>query len=178
MFGFLGPNGSGKTTTIRLLMGFLKPTSGCAHVFGQDCWKSGRQLKANVGYLPGDVRLYPWLTVERGLRISSLVRGRDVAPHGNELADRLCLERQVPVRKMSRGMRQKLGLILSLAHRPRLLILDEPTGGLDPLIQNELIDYLREVTRQGHTVFFFPAIRSVRSSSCAIESQSFVTVGS
>lgn len=154
IFGFLGPNGAGKSTTIRLLLGFLRPTSGRARIFGFDCWRQSRLIKRDVGYLPGDLRLYPWMTLKNALSVFGQVRGIDLSRAGTELAARFRLETNLRVRKMSRGMRQKLGLILSLAHKPRLLILDEPTSGLDPLMQRELADCLRELASRGHTVFF------------------------
>ena len=153
-FGFLGPNGSGKTTTIRLLMGFLRANAGRASIFDLDCWQQSAMVKRDIGYLPGDLRLYPWLTAESALRLVGKVRGVDLRPHGGELAERFRLEMNVRVEKMSRGMRQKLGIILAMAHQPRLLILDEPTSGLDPLMQEELANTIRESVAVGHTVFF------------------------
>jgi ABC-2 type transport system ATP-binding protein len=154
IFGFLGPNGAGKTTMIRLLLGFLRPTGGCANIFGRDCWRESSLIKREVGYLPGDLRLYPWLTGHRALQIVGQVRGQDLRVSGGDLADRFQLEMDLRVRSMSRGMRQKLGLVMALAHRPRLLILDEPTSGLDPLMQDDLAKCLRELASGGHTVFF------------------------
>ena len=154
IFGFLGPNGAGKTTTIRLLLGFLKPSDGCASIFGLDCWRASPRIKREVGYLPGDLRLYSWLTGRVALRIFGKVRRVDLTAAGTRLADRFRLDLDLSVRKTSRGMRQKLGIILALVHRPRLLVLDEPTSGLDPLMQQELANCLREMAAQGHTVFF------------------------
>ena len=154
LFGFLGPNGAGKTTTIRLLLGFLRASHGRATVLGMDSWAQAAEIKRDVGYLPGDVRIYPWLYADSALQIFSQIRGRELREYGRQLADRFSLEMTVPVRKMSRGTRQKLGLVLALAHRPRLLVLDEPTSGLDPLMQAELAQYLRELCRDGHSVFF------------------------
>ncbi len=154
IFGFLGPNGAGKTTAIRLLLGFLRPTSGRAAIQGLDCWRQSARIKREVGYLPGDLRLYPWLTGHAALKIVGRIRGADLRRRGSELADRFQLEMNLRVRKMSRGMRQKLGLILALVHQPRLLVLDEPTSGLDPLMQDELAHCLRELASAGHTVFF------------------------
>ncbi len=154
LFGFLGPNGAGKTTTIRVLLGFLRPNAGRASLFGLDCWRDGARIRQDVGYLPGDLRLYPSATGRELVRIFGLARHRDLAAPGRDLADRLALDLSVPVRKMSRGMRQKLGLILAMAHRPRLLVLDEPTASLDPLMQDQLIQYLRGNAAQGHTIFF------------------------
>ncbi len=154
IFGFLGPNGAGKSTTIRLLLGFLKPDAGQADIFGRDCWNASAHVKQDVGYLPGDLRLYPWLTARRALRTFGLIRGTDIMAHGEAMAERFELEMDVPVRRMSRGNRQKVGLVLALAHQPKLVVLDEPTSGLDPLVQIELANQLREMASQGHTVFF------------------------
>ncbi len=154
IFGFLGPNGAGKTTAIRLLLGFLKPTAGEARIFGLDCWKKSHRIKRELGYLAGDVRLYPWLTVRNALPIVACARGSDLRERGLALAERFALNPDKPVRKMSRGMRQKLGLILALVHDSRLIVLDEPTTGLDPLMQLSLADLLRERAKAGTTVFF------------------------
>ena len=153
VFGFLGPNGSGKTTTIRLLLGLLRPSAGVARVFGQDCWKRSDTVKAQVGYVPGDLRLYPWLTCRAAVRLLGRMHGRDLTDEGAQLAEDFDLPADLRSGSMSRGMRQKLGLILALAHRPRLLILDEPTSGLDPLIQEKLYARLRKLASSGHTVF-------------------------
>jgi len=153
LFGFLGPNGAGKTTAIRVLLGLLRPTAGIARIFGMDCLRDGHRIKAELGYLPGDLRLYSWLTADSALRLFSLARGRDLIGEGRRLIDRFGLDPRVRVRNMSRGMRQKLGLILALAHRPRLLILDEPTASLDPLMQATTYRELQTLAAQGHTVF-------------------------
>ena len=154
IFGLLGPNGSGKTTTIRLLLALLRPSGGRATVFGLDCWRQGKRIKADLGYVPGDLRLYPWMTARTALAIFGQVRHRDLTTPGIELAARFALDPDVRVRRMSRGMRQKLGLILALAHQPKLLVLDEPTSALDPLMQQLLHEHLRELTSRGTTVFF------------------------
>ena len=154
IFGFLGPNGAGKSTTIRVLVGLLKAESGSAQIFNLDCWKHGAVIRRDVGYVPGDVRLYPWLTLARGLNFLSQVRGRDVRNYGLALAERFALEPNLSVRRMSRGNRQKTALILAMAHEPRLLILDEPTSGLDPLMQDQLMQCLREQAQRGNTVLF------------------------
>lgn len=154
VFGFLGPNGAGKTTTIRLLMGLLKPNAGRATIAGYDCWADSVRARRDVGYLPGDVRLYPWMSLERAVPMVARVRGVDIRQRAKQLAGRFELEPKLTVRKMSRGTRQKLGLVLALAHQPRLLILDEPTSGLDPLMQLELADMIREAATAGQTIFF------------------------
>jgi ABC-2 type transport system ATP-binding protein len=154
LFGVLGPNGAGKTTTIRVLLGLLRPSGGRARIFGLDCWHDSKAIKRDVGYLPGDLRLPVWLTADKALSIFGAVRGKNIRPRGTELAERLDLDLHVKVREMSRGMCQKLGLILALAHAPRLLVLDEPTNSLDPLVQQLLHEILRELARKGNTIFF------------------------
>lgn len=154
LFGFLGPNGAGKSTTIRILMGFLHPTHGSATIFGADCRRDSARLKADIGYLPGELRLYPWLSARRALDLWSRIRGRDLRDHGRELAEGFGLPLELPVGRMSRGMKQKLGLLLALVHQPRLLILDEPTSGLDPLVQDQLFHELRRCAARGTTVLF------------------------
>jgi len=154
LFGFLGPNGAGKTTTIRVLLGFLQPTDGTANIFGLDCWRDSKRIKRDVGHIPGDLRLPAWMNGATALSIFGAVRGRDLMRSGRELAGKFDLDLGVKVRQMSRGMRQKLGLILALAHAPRLLVLDEPTTALDPLMQEVLHQLLREMAATGHTIFF------------------------
>ena len=154
VYGFLGPNGAGKTTTIRILLGFMRASAGDARALGLDCWDEGARLRDEVGYISGDVRLYPWLTLRRALGLFSRMRGRDITAYGSELGKQLELPQDVRVRAMSRGMRQKLGLIIALAHKPRLLVLDEPTAALDPIMQQTLYTHLRERAADGTTVFF------------------------
>ena len=154
LYGFLGPNGAGKTTTIRVMVGLLRPSAGSARILGLDCWRDTRAIKAEVGYMPGDVRLHAWMDGTQALRIWGEIRRRELRAYGRELAERFDLDLSVKVRNMSRGMRQKLGLILALAHKPQLLILDEPTVTLDPLMQTAVHTLLREMAAAGHTVFF------------------------
>lgn len=153
VFGFLGPNGAGKTTTIRTLLGFLRPTGGEGRIFGLDVWQAREAVHARVGYLPGEVHLNPaWTTQEllaRGARLRGL---RDVT-YGLEVARRLDLDLTRRVGTLSKGNRQKVGVTLALMHRPDLLILDEPTDGLDPLVQDTVLALLREARAEGRTVF-------------------------
>jgi ABC-2 type transport system ATP-binding protein len=154
LFGFLGPNGAGKTTTIRVLLGLLRPSWGTASVFGLDCWRHSRRIKKELGYLPGDLRLYPWLTLRSAARIIGQVRRRDLRDAAYELASDFDFDPDLRAREMSRGTRQKLGLVLALVHRPRLLILDEPTASLDPIMQEKLYLRLQNMVAAGHTVLF------------------------
>ena len=153
VFGFLGPNGAGKTTTIRLLLDLLRPTSGRIDVFGLDARRRSREIRARVGYLPGDLRLYGRLTAREHLRYLAGVRGLRDLGEGEALARRLELELDRPVHALSRGNRQKVGLALAFFHRPDLVVLDEPTAGLDPLMQQEFNALLRETTDDRRTVF-------------------------
>ncbi len=152
--GFLGPNGAGKSTTIRVLLGLLKPESGAASILGKDCWRDGASIRRDVGYVAGDVRLYSWLSLERGIKLLKSMRPEGMVSRARELAERFQLEPNLPARKMSRGNRQKLALVLALAHDPQVVILDEPTSGLDPLMQDTLMAILRELATKGHTILF------------------------
>ncbi len=153
VFGFLGPNGAGKTTTMRLLMGLLFPTSGGASVLGLDCWKESVALKRKIGYLPGEPTLYPRLTGEQHIRfIAGFNGGSEEA--GTRLASRLELETGRRARDCSRGMRQKLALVLALMKNPQVLIMDEPTTALDPLTQRVVYDVLAERREAGATILF------------------------
>ena len=166
IFGFLGPNGAGKTTTIRVLLGLLRAASGTAQAFGRDAWRESAAIKADAGYISGDLRLYPWMTARNALKIVGKTRGRDLMADGLALVERFRFSADVPVRRMSRGMRQKLGLVLCLAHSPRVLVLDEPTTALDPPMQQMLYDVLRERAREGTTVFFSSHTLSEVESLC------------
>ena len=166
VLGFLGPNGSGKTTAIRILMGFLRPTAGRASVFGLDVLRDSLAIKQRVGYLPGDVALYGNRTGYQLLSFVARIRGVDEMPRAREVVDLLDAEMDRPIKKCSRGMRQKIALVLTLAHDPDLLILDEPTTGLDPLAQRALLTLLDRLGQEGKTVFFSSHILSEAEQIC------------
>ena len=153
-FGFLGPNGAGKTTTIRILLGLLRASSGQARVLDLDVWQHGPRLRQQIGYLPGDVRFYSYLTGRQTLDYFAGVRRTNCRAEIRRLSSAFNLDLDRRVRVYSRGMKQKLGLIQALMHRPQLVILDEPTIGLDPLIRAVLYEELRRVTADGRTVLF------------------------
>lgn len=154
LVGFLGPNGAGKTTTIRILLGLLQPNSGSATIFGKSCQTAGKSIRHEIGYLPGDVHFYGNLTGRRTLQFLAKARRRDCTAEINRLAEVMDLELNKRVRKYSTGMRQKLGLIQALMHKPQLLILDEPTSSLDPLIRKTVFEELRTVVGEGRSVLF------------------------
>ncbi len=154
LIGFLGPNGAGKTTTIRVLLGLLRATAGRALLLEQDCWSSGPAIRKEVGYLPGELHFYRGLTGRRTLEFLASARRLDCRAEAARLQERFDLDLDLRIRSYSSGMKQKLGLIQALMHRPRLLILDEPTNCLDPLIRREVYDELRTVAVEGRTVLF------------------------
>ena len=153
VYGFIGPNGAGKSTTIRVLMDLLRPTAGDVRVFGSTPVEGGPGLRARIGYLPGELALTGRTTARAYLEHLAALRGgrgrRRIAP----LAERFGLDLERPLRALSKGNRQKVGVIQAFMHAPELLILDEPSSGLDPLLQHEFLDLVRETAARGATVF-------------------------
>jgi ABC-2 type transport system ATP-binding protein len=168
IFGFLGPNGAGKSTTIRLLLGFLHPTAGSASVLGRDILRDSVEIRRRIGYLPGGIALYDSLTGERLLDHLARLTRRPPVRRG-ELCDRLELPARTlrrPVRDYSRGMRQKIGIVQALQHDPELAILDEPTEGLDPLMQRAFYAILDDLRAAGRTIFFSSHVLSEVERVC------------
>jgi ABC-2 type transport system ATP-binding protein len=154
-YGFLGPNGAGKTTAIRLLMGFIRATSGVASIWGHDCWRDGVRARADVGFLVPPDALYPDMTGHALLDYMAALSGKPPALQPL-LLDALELSQDALYRRLhtySKGMKQKLALTAAIQTNPTLLVLDEPTDGLDPLIQRSFEEVLRELRDQGATVF-------------------------
>jgi ABC-2 type transport system ATP-binding protein len=166
VFGFIGPNGSGKTTTIRLLLDLLRPTSGGAQVLGWDSHKDSVAIRRSVGYLPGDFGLDARTTGRDLLHHSARLRGLSGLGTAPGLAARLGLDLDLPMGRLSRGNRQKVGLVHALFSDPELLILDEPTTGLDPLVQDTFLQILREAREEGRTVFLSSHILSEVERVC------------
>lgn len=155
VFGFLGPNGSGKTTTIRCLLDLIRPDGGTLRVLGRDPQRESVAVRAQIGYLPGELRLDEAFTVEAALRFFSRLRGNHVDwAYVRELAERLSLDLHLRVKNLSKGNKQKVGIVQALMHRPALLLLDEPTSGLDPLMQQQVLRAIRQAQALGTTVFF------------------------
>jgi len=182
IFGFLGPNGAGKSTTIRLLLGLIAPTSGTARVFGHSV-TTGSQWRSEVGYLPGDLALWPQLTGRRTLEMLQGITGKPASWRG-ELLERLQLsdaDLSRRVRTYSDGMRQKIGIVQALQCTPRLALLDEPTKGLDPLIQLAFYDIVTDAAKRGMTIFFsshvLPEVERVSTRVAMLRRGRLVTVG-
>ena len=153
IFGLLGPNGAGKTTTIRTLLGFLKPTKGKAFIFGKNIEKEMVKIKEETGYIPGELALYGDLTAEDLLKYFGGLRKN----FDEEKLERLLGIFELPLKRKikgySRGMKQKLSIVQAFMHNPQLIVMDEPTAGLDPLLQGRFYDFLREEKKEGKTMF-------------------------
>jgi len=155
VFGFLGPNGAGKTTTQRVLMDIIRPTAGEARIFGKDCQKDGLAVRDRVGYLPGELSLYDNMRVWRFFEMYlSLQQKHAEAGYWRTLSERLELDFGRRIGQLSRGNRQKVGVVTAFMNKPDLLILDEPTTGLDPLVQQTVMELVQEANEAGATVFF------------------------
>jgi ABC-2 type transport system ATP-binding protein len=155
IFGFLGPNGAGKTTTQRVLLDIIRPTAGEARMFGLDCRKQGVEARRRVGYLPGELALYGSMRASQFFEMyASLQNSNGDRGYWKTLAERLDLDDSRRIRQLSRGNRQKVGIVAAFMHQPDLLILDEPTTGLDPLMQQTVMELVREASAAGATVFF------------------------
>lgn len=161
IFGFLGPNGAGKTTTIRCLLDLIRPNGGTVKVLGLDPQKSSHEVRKRTGYLPGELHVEDNATVASTLRYLNGLRGNIAEwSYIEQLAARLDLELKTQVKNLSKGNKQKVGIVQSLMHRPELLLLDEPTFGLDPLIQHEVLKLVAAARDDGATVFFSSHILS------------------
>ncbi len=167
VFGFLGPNGAGKTTTIRLLMALLKADSGTARIAGLDCWRQSVEIKKLIGYVPGEPALDPGLTGGQIFEYFGHLRGGVDQAYLKQLIKRLDLDPTRKFRQYSTGNKRKVVLIQAFMHRPRLLILDEPTNGLDPLNQQEFSRMVAEAREAGATVFLSSHILSEVEQMCS-----------
>ena len=157
IFGFIGPNGAGKSTTIRTLLGLIHPTSGHATIFGKDVTKFGPEIKQEIGYLPSEVFYYDDMRVIDLLKYSGSFYNkpaREIEKRIRELAKYLDLDLRKKIEDLSYGNKKKVGIVQGLLHEPKLIILDEPTGGLDPLMQQRFFDLLRDENKKGATILF------------------------
>ena len=154
-FGFLGPNGAGKTTTIRNLMGFIRPDSGSCSIMGRDCFKEAAAIQSKLGYLAGEIAFFDDMTGKQLIQFLAEMKGVTGVRDKNrmmELMEMFELDPRGKVRKMSKGMKQKVGIIVAFMNDPEVIILDEPTSGLDPLMQNRFIDLVLEEKKKGKTI--------------------------
>lgn len=165
-YGFIGPNGAGKSTTIRTLLGLIFPTGGKAEIFGRDVVKEKNTVLKSVGYLPSEAVFYPGMKVREILKLSAELRKKDCKAEAKRLCERLQLDTGLRVDELSFGNRKKVAVVCALQHEPQLLILDEPTGGLDPLMQKEFFDILKEKNRNGTTVFLSSHVLSEIQKNC------------
>jgi ABC-2 type transport system ATP-binding protein len=154
IFGFIGPNGAGKSTTIRLLLSLIHPTSGSAKVFGMDVTTHGPEIRRDIGYLPSEVYYYEGMKVKDLLKYSASFYAHDCTQRIKELSDVMELEQNRRISDLSYGNKKKVGIVQGLLHSPKLLFLDEPTAGLDPLMQRNFFDLIRQENARGVTVFF------------------------
>ncbi len=154
IFGFIGPNGAGKSTTIRLLLSLIHPTSGSAKVFGKDVVSHGPQIRRDIGYLPSEVYYYEGMKVVDLLKYSASFYDCDCKQRMHDLSELMELEMNRRISDLSYGNKKKVGIVQGLLHSPKLLFLDEPTAGLDPLMQRKFFDLIRQENTRGVTVFF------------------------
>src|SRR5437899_3417786 len=166
VFGLLGPNGSGKTTALRLLLGFLRPTAGSASIAGHDCWHDGVAARRHVAYLPGELRLYENMTGRQLVEFLSRLRGHPVNAELDTLARRFDIDLSRPLANLSSGMKRKVALLQVLTPHASLLILDEPTNALDPSMRDELLAQLRRARDQGQSVLFSSHVLSEVEQVC------------
>lgn len=165
-FGFIGPNGAGKSTTIRTLLGLITPTGGTARIFGLDIVKDKEKILKNIGYLPSEAVFYSGMKVKDVLKLSADLRKKNCTEEAEILCERLQLDVTRKADELSFGNRKKAAIVCALQHKPDLLILDEPTGGLDPLMQKEFFDILRERNKEGATIFLSSHILSEIQRNC------------
>jgi ABC-2 type transport system ATP-binding protein len=166
VFGFLGPNGSGKTTTIRILLDFIRPSSGRARLFGLDAHADSTQIKSRIGYLPGEYGMYEKMTAVEYLQFLGSLRSDKKPPMKDKLIELFDLDISRRVKSFSHGNKQKLALVQAFMHDPELLILDEPTNGLDPLIQQRFYELILELKERGKTIFFSSHVLSEVERVC------------
>jgi ABC-2 type transport system ATP-binding protein len=152
VFGYLGPNGAGKSTTIRQLLGFMKPSKGTAFINGLHVWNDSSKIVSNIGYLPGEISFLEGMTGLEFIKVMEGMRGTKDSTYRNELIDLFQFDVRTPIRKMSKGMKQKVAIVSAFMHNPDVLILDEPSSGLDPLMQKVFIDLIQNEKTEGKTI--------------------------
>lgn len=166
VLGFLGPNGSGKTTTIRQLMGFMKPDQGEVNILGMNCFEDAKQVQAQLGYLPGEIAFMEDMTGLEFIRFMGQMKNMKNMDKADELIRFLELDARGKMKRMSKGMKQKIGIVIAFMQDTPILILDEPTSGLDPLMQNKFIDLIRKAKQEGKTILMSSHIFEEVENTC------------
>lgn len=167
VYGYLGPNGAGKSTTMRHLMGFSQPQSGKTSIFGLDCWKNHKEIQSRLGYLPGEISFPDDMTGANYLRLIGKMRGMQDSSRTEELAAFFEIDTDCGLKRMSKGMKQKIGIIAAFMHDPEILLLDEPTSGLDPLMQNRFVQLVEEERERGKTILLSSHIFEEVEKTCS-----------
>jgi ABC-2 type transport system ATP-binding protein len=166
IFGFLGPNGAGKSTTIRSMLGFLKINSGNIKILGMDSVKDHEEILKNVGYMPSEAWFYDSMKVADVIKYAADVRGLDCSEEAGKLCERLKVDTHKKIKQLSLGNRKKVSIVCAMQHRPRLFIFDEPTGGLDPLMQKKFFELINEYVAQGATCLLSTHVLSEVDKYC------------
>ncbi|ATZ18470.1 ABC transporter ATP-binding protein [Williamsoniiplasma somnilux] len=166
VYGYLGPNGSGKSTTIRHIMGYLKPQAGSAHIFGKDAWLESNLIQNDLGYLPGEIAFPEYNSGIDFIKMIFNLREQTNWDYVEELINYWEFDPNVKIKKMSKGMKQKVGLVIAFMHKPKLLVLDEPTNGLDPLMQEKFISLILKEKAAGTTVLMSSHIFAEIEKTC------------
>lgn len=164
--GYLGPNGAGKTTTMRHLMGFIKPQSGSASICNMNCWSNQKEIQQKIGYLPGEICFPDDMTGIAYLHLISRMRSTRDFSFAKSLINIFEFDPNIKIRKMSKGMKQKLGIVAAFMHNPDILLLDEPTSGLDPLMQSRFIDLIQSEKEKGKTILLSSHIFDEVEKTC------------
>lgn len=166
VLGFLGPNGSGKTTTIRQLMGFMKPDQGNVKILGMNCFDEAEKVQEVLGYLPGEIAFMEDMTGQEFIRFMAKMKNIKDMSKAEELTQFLELDAQGKMKRMSKGMKQKIGIVIAFMQDAPILILDEPTSGLDPLMQNKFVELIKQAKKQGKTVLMSSHIFEEVENTC------------
>ena len=165
-YGYLGPNGAGKSTTMRHLMGFARPQTGTVCMEGMNCWNEQKRIQKKTGYLPGEISFPDDMTGTSYLKLIAKMRGIRDFSYAESLLKRFEINSDIRLKKMSKGMKQKIGIVAAFMHDPEILLLDEPTSGLDPLMQNAFIELLREEKKKGKTILLSSHIFDEVEKTC------------
>ena len=166
VYGYLGPNGAGKSTTMRHLMGFSKPDSGLVQILGMDCWQEQKEIQKRIGYLPGEISFPDEMTGLAYLKMIAKMRKMSDFSYAEELLAYFEINPDTGIKRMSKGMKQKIGIVAAFMHKPELLLLDEPTSGLDPLMQSKFVDLMEEVKAEGRTIILSSHIFEEVEKTC------------